>query len=64
MRRREFLALAAVMASFPSVAQAQPTQVRKIGFLGNASPADRKPWSKMTQSGHSESRIVAAQYNA
>jgi hypothetical protein len=44
MRRREFLALVAVAAILPSMANGQSTQIRKIGFMGTASPVVWKGW--------------------
>src|SRR4051812_46510311 len=39
MRRREFVAGWSAAAAWPLVARAQPQRIRRIGFLGAASPA-------------------------
>ena len=66
MRRREFFALLAMMVGLPSGAQAQ-AQVRKIGFLGTASPAVWKPWvaafeGRLQALGWIEGRTIAIHY--
>jgi putative ABC transport system substrate-binding protein len=67
MRRREFLAFAAVAAAWPSIAPAQSPQIRKIGFLGTASPAVWKEWvaafeGRLRTLGWTEGRTILIRY--
>jgi len=67
MRRREFLALVAVAAILPSMANGQSTQIRKIGFMGTASPVVWKGWvaafeSRLQALGWTEGRTISIHY--
>jgi putative ABC transport system substrate-binding protein len=67
MRRREFLALAAIAAGWSPIAQAQSPQIRKVGFLGTASPAVWKEWvaafeGRLRALGWTEGRTISIRY--
>jgi putative ABC transport system substrate-binding protein len=67
MRRREFLGLAAIAAGWSSKAQAQSPQIRKVGFLGTASPSVWKEWvaafeGRLRALGWAEGRTISIRY--